>query len=467
MLLVVSLSLTAEHAAVAVAAETEPADEVLEPGDFAVGRALVIERAGPLQSVLLDLAVYQRSVEPGLADLRVFDSAGRPVPYAIRRRLPREEPEEGLQALPLFTLDRKTTGEASASAGFAADAFRIDAQLSETGAIVSVAPAGAAPTSGDAPAAWLLDASGLQRAIVGLVFELGAEGGAFVSPLRIEASDDLASFRRVGGDLALARLEQAGHRIERRDFNLPAVQARYLRITAQGSPPAAPILGVKARLASSRPAAKRLEARIPGRFDPDRPGRVDFDLGGWPPIDRLRLQLEDENALVEAQLESAPEIEGPWRQRFSGVLYSIYQGGRLENPAVDWSARRDRHLRLSVSSRGGGRLESPPTLVVSWRPEQLLFLHRGDGPSLLTIGRAGTSDGSFADAELARLARRNGGSVPEATARLGPETILAGEAALVVETPIPWRSYGLWTLLLASVAVVLGLSLKLLRGVED
>jgi hypothetical protein len=181
----------------------------------------------------------------------------------------------------------------------------------------------------------------------------------------------------------------------------------------------------------------------------------------------LRLRLEDDNALVEAQLESAPELEGPWRRRFSGVLYSIDQGGRLENPAIDWSARGDRYLRLTVSSRGGGRLESPPTLIVSWRPEQLLFLHRGDGPSLLAVGREETLDGSFADAELARLARRSGGSVPEATARLGPETILAGDAALVVQTPIPWRSYALWALLLASVAVVLTMSLRLLRSVED
>lgn len=447
--------------------ELEAEVEALVPGDFAVGRTLEIERAGALQSVLLDFDVYRRSVEPGLADLRVFDAQGRPVPYAIRRRLPGAKQEQVLRSLPLFTLDRAMTEQALPTARFAADAFRIEAQLSETGAIVSVAPAGGEPATGDLPVAWLLDASDLRRAVVGLVFELDAEGGPFVSSLRIEASDDLASFRRVGQNLALARLEQAGHRIERLKFALPATRAKYLRITAQGSPPAARIRSVTARLAPSRPAPKRVEASLQGRFDPDQSGLVHFDLGGWPPVDRLRVRLEDENALVEAQLESAPEREGPWRRRFSGLLYSIDQGGRLENPAIDWSARGDRYLRLTVSARGGGRLESPPTLIASWRPEQLLFLHRGDGPSQLAIGRVETPDGSFADTELLRIARRNGASVPENTARLGPETILAGESALVVEDPIPWRTYGLWALLLASVAVVLALSLKLLRGVDD
>ncbi len=447
-------------------AQSEVEGESLVPGDFAVGRRLEVERAGVLQSVLLDFAVYRRSVAPGLADLRVFDSQGRPVPYAIRRRLPESKEQEVLRALPLFPLDRRMTADVSPTARFAADAFRIEAQLSEQGAIVSVAPAEGEPAPGELPVAWLLDASHLSRAVVGLVFELEADGLPFVSSLRIEASDDLASFRRVGKDLALVRLEQAGHHIERRDFALPATRARYLRITAQGSPPAARISRVSARLAPSRPAPTRVEAQLRGRFDPEESGRVHFDLGGWPPVDRLRIRLEDENALVEAQLESAPDREGPWRRRFSGILYSIDQGGRLENPAIDWSARADRYLRLTVSPRGGGRLESPPTLIASWRPEQLLFLHRGDGPSLLAIGRAQTPDGRFADAELLRIAERNGASVPETTARLGPEAILAGESALVVEEPIPWRSYGLWALLLASVAVVLALSLKLLRGVE-
>jgi len=43
---------------------------------------------------------------------------------------------------------------------------------------------------------------------------------------------------------------------------------------------------------------------------------------------------------------------------------------------------------------------------------------------------------------------------------------LAGDAALTRATPIPWRSYGLWGLLIVIVGVVLGLSLRLLRAVR-
>ena len=56
------------------------------------------------------------------------------------------------------------------------------------------------------------------------------------------------------------------------------------------------------------------------------------------------------------------------------------------------------------------------------------------------------------------------GSVP--IAHLGPEAELAGESVLVHVVPTPWRSYGLWGLLLASVGIVLALSLRLLRRAD-
>ena len=88
------------------------------------------------------------------------------------------------------------------------------------------------------------------------------------------------------------------------------------------------------------------------------------------------------------------------------------------------------------------------------------------GASLLAVGRAGTFDGSFAPAHLLRLSGRDETALPEASARLGLERVLAGEAVLRLEELVPWRSYALWALLLTSVGVVLGLSIRLIRSTE-
>ena len=116
----------------------EPQSEPLERDDFAFGRALVVERRGSLQSVLLDYDVYRRSVEASLADLRVFDASGKPVPYAIRRRLPGTRAQAELHPLPVFQLELGSSAAGETGQGIAVDGYRIDAELSDSGAILRV-----------------------------------------------------------------------------------------------------------------------------------------------------------------------------------------------------------------------------------------------------------------------------------------------------------------------------------------
>jgi len=97
----------------------------------------------------------------------------------------------------------------------------------------------------------------------------------------------------------------------------------------------------------------------------------------------------------------------------------------------------------------------------------LMYAQRSPGHSLLAIGRAGAADGSFSPEDLLRTAESDGIAMLESTASLGPEAVLAGDSVLVPKTPTPWRTYGLWSLLLLSVGVVLALSFRLLGNAGD
>jgi hypothetical protein len=403
--------------------------------------------------------------------LRVFDARGKPVPYAIRRRLPSSDAQAEFHPLPVFRLEPGSRGANGTGEGISVDGYRIDAELSASGAILSVHSGDRRAASDGRAAGWLLDTSGLERAIVGLEFSLDARGGDFVSRLRLESSDDLARFVEVDADLALARLVQGGHRIDRTDFEIPRTRARYLRITPIDTRPGAELLGVRARLAPKRSKPERFRHTIAGRFDPERPEVVLFDLEASAPLEGVQVLLDEPNSIVEGRLESASSPDGPWRVRQSGVYYFFEKGGSLRNPPAEQHGSRDRHWRLVTSSRGGGLLGEPPSLELVWRPEQLLYIERGSQPSLLAVGRAGTFDGSFASAHLTQMSVRMGGQdetdLPEASARLGPERVLAGEAVLQLEQLVPWRSYALWALLLTSVGVVLGLSIRLIRSAES
>jgi len=439
---------------------------VLTPQDFSIGRVLASEREGLLQSVELDYDVYRRSVEPGLADLRVFEESGRPVPYAIRRRVPatRQAPPEPRE-VPLFELG---LGSAPVGRDGAIDVgdYRIDAEISATGAIVSVHRGDAREDEeGDQARGWLLDTSRLDRSIIGLELTLSASGGDFVSRIRVEASEDLSDFREVASNLALVRLIQEGHRIERTEFEIPRTRARYLLMTPMDAFPPAELIRVRVRLAPDKPSRARVRHVVPGRFDSNQPGVVLFDLETTSlPIESVRVLLSEPNTIIDGRLESAASEDGPWRLRQSGLFYFFEKGGALRNASVRWHSPTQEQLRLVTSTRGGGLVAKAPSLEVVWQPEQLIYLQRSAGNSLLAIGRAGAADGSFAPSDLMRMTPSGNPLSADTSASLGPESVLAGDAALELEKPVPWRSYALWSLLLLSVGIILALSLHLMRS---
>jgi hypothetical protein len=64
----------------------------------------------------------------------------------------------------------------------------------------------------------------------------------------------------------------------------------------------------------------------------------------------------------------------------------VREGVELESPAVEIGSRASRYWIARLDPRspppGGG----PPTLEVQWRPAQVIFVARGDGPFTLAFG---------------------------------------------------------------------------------
>jgi hypothetical protein len=470
--LVVLLSVPVMLRAIPTSATEEPPPFTL--GDFAIGRKLIAEESTPLQFVFLDFDVYRRSVEPRLEDLRVFDALGEPVPYAIRRRLPEEASISPSLPVPIFRLD-PSADRSSGPSGFEGGDYRIDAELSPSGAVVSIHRDGQpsskrpprTPSQATEAIGWLLDTSAFERSVSRLDLDLSDAADDFVRRLRLERSDDLSQWRIVDAKIAVARLEHEGHRIERTSFEIPETRARYLRLTPIDGPLPFELAAVRATLTPGKSQPRRVEVRLEGRADPENPDVIHFDLEGLPPIETVQVLLLGMNTIVEGTLESADRPEGPWRVRERGVFYLFDREGVLCNPRVTWKGSGDRYLRFVVSSRGGGLRNRTPQLEIAWEPEQLLYLDRAGGESTLAVGRAGAVDGSFAARDLLRMSGLSSRDLTRATAHLGPEFTLAGDSVLEVATPLPWRTMGLWALLLMIVGIVLGLSFRLMRSAPE
>ena len=446
--------------------------EALAPEHFATGRAIETRSADPLQTLLLDLPIYRGSVAPGLSDLRVFNAGGEVVPHAIRPlRQPGEAPAE-TAPVPVFRLpaERSRTGQAASGRAGLARSHGVEVQLSDDGAIVRVEPVGPPGESADAPASstYLLDLSGLARSAVGLELLLGPEPGEFVLPVRVEASDDLVHFRRLSTRSALARLDQAGHRIERSDVRFAPLGQRYLLLSSQGGPLPVEIRAARAQLAPTTAPPPRQEVRIAGAPVPGEPGAFLFDLGGGVPVDLVQVALPQANTVVRAELLSGASVEGPWTRHFAGLLYRLERTPPLRNGALAVTPRRQRWFKLVVAPQGGGLGGGVPALEASWIPEQLLFVRRGEAPFALGYGRAGAADATFAASELVRTSGVAPDEVPRASASLGAPYPVADASVLSPRSePTPPRTLALWAFLVVAVAVVLALSVRLLRQMRD
>jgi len=460
-----------------VSASTE---DQLARGDFAHGREIEPRISGPLQTLLLDLPIYRGTVEPRLADLRVFNATGEAVPHAIRSLAQPESRLDDFAKLPLFRLPEIDEGEPGSSGMNVAThgeerIHSIDAEISENGAVVRILSQRPQPDdAGDEqspaapeaalPAGYLIDASQLERAVVGLELELGGDPLEFVVPVRIEGSSDLVRFQSLGSRAALARLDQSGHRVEISRVDFPASRQRYLKLTWPQAKLPVEIEAVRARLAPETQPPPRDSARIPGQPVPNQANTFVFDLGGEVPVDRVQLDLPQANTLVEAQLFAGPTDAGPWSRRYSGVLYALEHAESLRNPEIPWPVTRDRYFKLVVASKGGGLGAGTPVLEISWYPEQLLFITRGEPPFRLAYGRARAASTRFDAGELIATSHERSHELPRQTAALGAEYPLVEPSVLEVpKEPISMRSVALWGVLVLSVSVVLAMSLRLLR----
>jgi hypothetical protein len=473
----------------AARARSEEPEPPLVPGDFAHGRSIETKQPGALQTLLIPVAVYRGSVEPRLADLRVFDAAGEAVPHTIRSLDTPEPLEELSEPLPLFAIPEGAThapalgaepGAEPGAKGFwkRKELLRVDATIIVQEAHIRVESGAAAGAPASRTTGYLVDRGEPTRdlpvqdkelrKVVGLELEFAPSEAPFVAALRVRGSDDLVRFEKLAPRATIARLEQGGHRIELTRIDFPASRHRYLEITWPGGDRPVELAAVRARLAPRAPAQHRFHAKLKGRAAQDEPRIFLFDLGGTPPVDRMQVELPRSNDAVEARLLSGTSPEGPWYPLYSGLVFDVeHAGTRHRNEAIAARKARHRHYRLEVSPKGGGSGGRAPVLDVAWRPEQLIFVARGEAPFSLSYGRAEVAASNFDFSDLLAIAREFDRELPLESAALGRERAVADPS--VLEAPgrtMEPRTVALWFALILAVALIAGMSLRVLRQMK-
>jgi hypothetical protein len=458
-------ALLAGAAAVASAAE--------RPADFAYGVALDVDGKEALYEVVLPAAVYRGVARADLGDVRVFNGAGDAVPYAWRpRRTTGPEPVTPV-ALTLFPL--------KAVAGASVEGVSISVRRGPGGRTrVDVTSSDGRADADKRTVGYFIDLTAFERPLRALELDWQEVPDGYAGKLRVDASDDLGSWRTLVAAAPLVNLEVAGQRLQQRRIELPQQKVKYLRLswvtqdTARPAPPE--LTTARGELLEKAPDAAREWTGAESKKG-EKTGEYLFDLRGHHPVDRARLHLPEANTVAQVELLARDKADQPWRPVVRGVVYRLRRGdSEITSPDMTFGVTSDRYWLLRVDSRGGGIGAGAPKLEAGWIPHALVFAARGEPPFQLAYGSHGAKPGGHAietlipgynDRSGARLRAARAGpqqTVNVAGAQALAQQELGGEARL--KERIDWKRWSLWGALLLGVAVLGAMAWRLARQLD-
>lgn len=433
--------------------------------DFAQRLPLTLPPGGFAYRLALPEAVHRGVTRADFADLRVVNGAGEAVPsgWATGARIDAVPPKA--MALPLFPVPR--------SVADAAGDFSLSVRRDADGRVETLVRT-AKPDAKESVAFWLVDASRATEAWSALRFLWGDAAGLSAG-VRVEAGDDLKTWRPLVAGAPLVDLRFAGERLRRDTVEFPATRARYLRVHVDaGSGPLPAFAGVEAMPAGAAPEAPRGRVEVIGQRGTDKPNEVSFDLGGTWAVERAAFSLPQVNTLAPADVLVRDRPEDAWRPLTRGVVYRIANpgapNGEVTHPPFAFAPVTARHWLLRVDARSGGLGQGEVRLVAGTVPRHLVFVARGAGPFHLDYGRrtpAGAQPAATVALPLATLLPdyKPGAewALPEASAGASV-TVNPGATDRTLATEFDTRRATLWGLLVVAVAVLGGLAWRLLRN---
>lgn len=402
-----------------------------------------------LHRVALPFEAY-RDARPDLADVRIINAAGEPVPIALAG-----EPESTKESPPAIDLPVFPVTRVAAATTQVAGA-EIAVRASD-GTLVAVKPRGPLKTTTPRPAAYVLDASQLKPAVRALVLDWKTGPGTQIVTVRVEASDDLKTWSSVASS-PVVRIESGGRALTQPRVEFPPLKAKYYRLTWQA--PEFTLISARAEPEEAVKPPPRSVHRVSGIAGP-KPDEYIYDLGARLPIQALRLVPADTNAVISATFFTREDEKSDWRVAAGAAFYRLrIEGAEVESPAMETRhAARYWMARLAP----GSTASSAPAMEVQWRPAQLVFVTRGAAPYSIAFGRP--------EAKPALLPVSN--LIPNYE-RLAELKLPEARVGAVVTGPPPtrWQAFVaqidtrraiLWTILVAAVAVLSVMAWRLMR----
>lgn len=354
------------------------AGEIPDREEYAYRFGLNLQQSAEFVAARIPIEVYRSVSDPKLRDIGVYNGAGQAVPRMVEQLEEKVEPAERIHRLGIVPL----YGELAESQ----DRIRLLLQKSKAGTTLELdSEFGEGETSRQALNAYIVDLRDMEWAPAALDLDwTGAEAG-FMGKVTVEESNDLAIWRTLARG-SVADLKFEGTDIEQARIELPRVPQDYLRLTWRGLPEGWKLLAINGVERERGPDSEREWLDLQPVETSEDGREFTFDVGGYPPIDRLNLVFSETNVVVRASVQVRVGDKGQWGHAYHGLFYEISRDGqKVISAPARIGVTRVSEWKVSVQSGSPG---SSLKLRVGWRPERLLFLTQGDAPFELATGRS-------------------------------------------------------------------------------
>ncbi len=439
----------------------------LTENDFAYMADVDIEGGKPFYELEIPAIVYEDISRPDLGDLRVLNAGGQVVPHGLRMAAPEMTRRTETRDVPFFPLYQQ--------AGKHIDDLHINIQRNSDGEVIDIRSS-PEHKEADRLVGYLLDMRQWKQAIdqIKLSWKLSDEV-TFIHKLSISTSRDLTRWHLIASGKPLVNLSFQGHQLKEDSIRLSTGSTNYLRLLFEDHKPGLEITGVQVLNTRSSQQQIRNWQQV-GVEAGSAPGEYAFSQPMKSRVHELRVQLPENNTVVRVQALSRASKEQNWQYRGSALLYRLDANGvRVEKKAVHVTASRDPYWIIRVDQQGGGLGSGLPAVELSWQPQNLVFVARGQPPYRVVWGSARVKPVSTSASQIlvaggtAELAGSAGNSTLLGQARWVPGSVRAvNQQVLEPEREqINWRQWILWSVLILAALVLIVMAVRLMKKMTD
>jgi len=425
------------------------------PEDFAYSVPLQTEGSDALYEAQIPASVYRGVTRRDLGDVRVFNSAGEPVPFALEPRPERRGERPAPTRVKYFPLYGAQTADL--------EGLRLRVERAGGGTVLNVTSDRAPPTAERRLLGYLIEASDVEQPYETLELDWRQQESSSAANVKLEASEDLKTWSVVLAQSPLVRIDSNGERLEQRTLDFAPRRSKYLRLSWPQAAKPIDLTAATVRAGEILREPDRVWLQASPQ-DATKPGEYLFDLGGPFPIDRLRLALPQDNTIARVELLSRSDPKQGWQPVTGATVYRLTrQGEQVVSPDLAVAGAGDRYWLVRVDQRGGGLGSGVLKLSAGWVPQKLVFAARGAGPFQIAYGSTTAQPASY-PIETVVPGWRSRAQPKLAAAQVLPERLLAGKAAL--QPKRDYKIWGLWTVLVAAVFLLAWMAWRLAKQMQ-